>query len=135
MGCSFSGDLGCTVYIMYSVSYISITISLTLLSFHSFLFSHSSLPYQVPDIADPTSPPPDETDKKRTKRPKAKGRPDEDLFGNTDDIFSEVPNAEPKKTVKKKKKKVVSTTEEAADGEGTVSTTCEVNVLDFHNSE
>ena len=57
-----------------------------------------------------------------------KGRPDEDLFGNTDDIFAGVEVAPKKTTTKKKKKKATATdtagsaaasTTEAADGEGT----------------
>ncbi len=50
---------------------------------------------------------------KKTK--KVKGRPDEDLFGNTDDIFSSVPDSVPKKTTTKKKKKTGAT----GDGEAT----------------
>ena len=57
----------------------------------------------------------DETAKKKMKKPrKTKGRPDEDLFGNTDDIFAGLPDAEPKRTAKKKKKKKTTTEAEAA---------------------
>ena len=65
-----------------------------------------------------------EADKKKTKKTKKvnKGRPDEDLFGNTDDVFAGV---EPKKTTTKKKKKKTTTAETteaaqapSADGEG-----------------
>lgn len=41
--------------------------------------------------------------KKKTKT--AKGRPDEDLFGNTDDIFGDLPPATGKSPKPKKKKK------------------------------
>ncbi len=47
----------------------------------------------------------EEAEKKKVKKTKkAKGRPDEDLFGNTDDIFSGVPDSVPKKMTKKKKR-------------------------------
>ena len=44
---------------------------------------------------------------KKEKSKKAKGRPDEDLFGNTDDIFGDIPAAKPKSPKPKKKKKKV----------------------------
>ena len=52
-------------------------------------------------------------DKKKTKKKvvkKAKGRPDEDLFGNTDDIFGAVPDEQPISAKPKKKKKKVEAT-------------------------
>ena len=54
-----------------------------------------------------------EVEKKKKKATKkvTKGRTDEEIFGNTDDIFGDVPDAQPKKTTKKKKKKTAAGTE------------------------
>lgn len=59
------------------------------------------------------------TEKKKSKKPK--GRTDEDLFGNTDDIFGDLPAAaktKSPKTKKKKKKVEQSTTAATAAPEG-----------------
>jgi len=72
----------------------------------------------------------EEADKKKGKKTKKvnKGRPDEDLFGNTDDIFAGTDVAPKKTTTKKKKKKATATdsagsaaapTEATDGGEGT----------------
>lgn len=42
---------------------------------------------------------------KRVKPIKQKGKGDEDLFGNTDDIFGDIPASKPKAAGKKGKKK------------------------------
>ena len=52
--------------------------------------------------------------KAKPKTAKHKERTDEELFGNTNDIFGDIPSAKPKATKKKKKKKAAS----AADGKG-----------------
>ena len=48
--------------------------------------------------------------KPKSKKKKAKGRPDEDLFGNTDDIFGDIPAPKPKAPKGKKKKKQTTKT-------------------------
>lgn len=54
-------------------------------------------------------------EKKKVKKVKKdKGRTDEELFGNTDDIFASVPDNIPKKTTTKKKKKKTATSTAAA---------------------
>ena len=56
---------------------------------------------------------------KKKKKAVAKGRTDEELFGNTDDIFGDLPEAKPKSPkVKKKKKKVESAAVAPPTGEG-----------------
>ena len=56
------------------------------------------------------------TAKKKSKATKG-GRPDEDLFGNTDDIFGDLPAPTGKSPKpKKKKKKTTSTADEVVDG-------------------
>ena len=45
-----------------------------------------------------------------SKKTKSKGRPDEDLFGNTDDIFGDIPESKPKVSKTKKKKKTTKPT-------------------------
>ncbi len=53
--------------------------------------------------------PSEESEKKSKKVKKAKARPDDDLFGNTDDIFGDVPtnptSPKPRKTKSKKSTK------------------------------
>ena len=63
-------------------------------------------------------------DKKSAAKKKTKGRPDEDLFGNTDDIFGDIPASKPKVTKTKKKKKTTTKTAEAKEegGEGVATT-------------
>ena len=54
------------------------------------------------------------------KKKKAKGPTDEQLFGNTDDVFGGVPEGKPKATKTKKKKK--SSGEAVREGEGGAAT-------------
>ena len=58
----------------------------------------------------------------KPKTAKHKGRTDEELFGNTNDIFGDIPAAKPKAT--KKKKKAVTATDDKGkeDVDGTVTT-------------
>lgn len=58
------------------------------------------------------------SDKKKPKKAKAKGRSDEDLFGNTDDIFGDIPT-KPKTAKGKKKKKTTTKTVEVKEGVAT----------------
>ena len=54
------------------------------------------------------------------KAKKAKGRPDEDLFGDTTDIFGDISATKAEKPKKKKKKKIdtsATATGEAGEGE------------------
>ena len=82
------------------------------LGYHSYycLFSQVLPPVEPPKA--------EEAEKKKVKKTKKdKGRTDEELFGNTDDIFASVPENMPKKKVTKKKKKTAATGEGAKAGE------------------
>ena len=70
-----------------------------------------------------------DVEKKKVKKKvvkKAKGRPDEDLFGNTDDIFGDVPDQSTAAKPKKKKKKAEAISGDAAAGGATADVTTEV---------
>ena len=56
----------------------------------------------------------EEPKKKKSPKKKPKGRTDEELFGNTDDIFGDIPPSTGKSPKTKKKKKKTA----AASGEG-----------------
>lgn len=47
--------------------------------------------------------------KKTSVKKKTVGRPDEDLFGDTNDIFGDIPESKPKAAKAKKKKKTTKT--------------------------
>ena len=55
-----------------------------------------------------------EPNKKKSTKKKTKGRTDDELFGNTDDIFGDIPASTGKSPKTKKKKKKTA----AASGEG-----------------
>ena len=66
---------------------------------------------------------------KKKKKTVNKGPTDDQLFGNTDDIFGNVPEAKPKSTkIKKKKKKSGQSVGEATGDDATPVTASEISV-------